>query len=508
MDNILVDTRLIINDGAELGSTRARHHQRRATLGHGRIRRGGLELEGERLADIVVLLAVDDLIHSKRRGGRFDLVGVVELGSAHIDLRASDIRPVRDVRREHTGVGRHAHRDGRDDIGGVRPSLARGRGLVDAVGVDPAGVLVGELCHGEGGGAVLGRGDVGERGRVGGVVALGGGGELERLPRLGGLAVDGLAHRELELARHHEGVVLLVGNVEGGRRAGFSNAERLGLVELLLVLLLAVGAFEHEIRSVGRALITRRRLGLHKVVQRAGKQWLVRGAELHHAVCVARLGVHKRFGAVPGNLVQLKRCPFEDFLGIGGIELRNGDAIARALGGDSSLHDHPHLLMRGRAVGNTGKLGAVRQVHLVAGVSGRLHLIHHINRTGVGNGDGEPCRTGAAGKRNVLSEGEAIGNLSGRALVIHVECGRQVRALGVHGIHEREGIGTWHEVDRALVHRDGVLDVRAVGHLFGRLLHNLVRALDGLETGGESLRTSLSVCLVGELHRRTGVAQG
>ena len=78
----------------------------------------------------------------------------------------------------------------------------------------------------------------------------------------------------------------------------------------------------------------------------------------------------------------------------------------------------------------------------------------------------------------------------------------------VHGIHEREGIGTWHEVDRALVHRDGVLDVRAVGHLFGRLLHNLVRALDGLETGGESLRTSLSVCLVGELHRRTGVAQG
>ena len=88
-----------------------------------------------------------------------------------------------------------------------------------------------------------------------------------------------------------------------------------------------------------------------------------------------------------------------------------------------------------------------------------------------------------------------------------MERGRQVGALGVHRVHERERVDTRHEVDRVLVHRDGVLDVGAVGHLLGRLLHNLVRTLDGLETGGERLRASLSVGLVGELHGSTGAAQ-
>ena len=163
--------------------------------------------------------------------------------------------------------------------------------------------------------------------------------------------------------------------------------------------------------------------------------------------------------------------------------------------------------MRGGAVGNAGDLGAVRQADLVTRVASGLHLIHHVDGARIGNSERQPRGAGAVVKRDVLGESGAAGHLGGRALVVHVERGRQVGALGVHRVHERERVGTRHEVDRVLVHRDGVLDVGAVGHLLGRLLHDLVRGLDGLETGGERLRASLGVGLVGELHGSTGIAQ-
>ena len=507
VDNVLVHARLAKGDGAELGSARTGHRQRRATLGHGSVRSGSLELERELLVDAVVLLTVDNLVHSKRRGGGLCLVGIVELSGAHIGLGARGVEPVRDVRREYAGVGGHAHRDGGDDIGGVRPALRGVRDLVDAVDIGLAGVLVGELGHGEGGGAVLGGRHVGELRRVGGVVALGGGGELERLADLGGKAVDGLRQIELELARHNKGVVLLVGDVEGGRRARLSNADCLGLVERLLVLFLAVGALEHEVGLVAGALIACGSLGLHEVVERAGQKRRLLGAELHHAVVVAHLRANKRLGAVPGNLVQLERGTAKDLLGVGGVGLRDSDAVTRTLGGGAGLHDGPLLLVRGGAVGNARDLGAVRQADLVARVAGRLYLIHHVDCARIGNSERQPCGAGAVVKRDVLGESGAAGHLGGRALVVHMERGRQVGALGVHRVHERERVGTRHEVDRVLVHRDGVLDVGAVGHLLGRLHHDLVRALDGLETGGERLRASLGVGLVGELHGSTGIAQ-
>ena len=507
VDNVLVHARLAKGDGTELGSARTGHRQRRATLGHGSVRRGSLELERKLLVDGVVLFAVDHLVHSKRRGGGLCLVGIVELSDAHIGLGALGVEPVRDVRREHAGVGGHAHRDGRNDVGGVGPALRGLRDLVDAVGVGLAGVLVGELGRGEGGGAVLDSGDVLKRRRVGGVVALGGGRELERLAGLGRQAVDGLRQAELELARHNKGVVLLVGDVERGRRARLSNANRLGLVERLLVLLLAVGALEHEVRLVAGALIACGSLGLHEVVERVGQKRRLLGAELHHAVVVAHLRANKRLGAVPGNLVQLERGAAEDLLGVGSVRLRDGDAVARSLGGGAGLHDGPQLLVRGGAVGNAGDLGTVRQADLVARVAGGLHLIYHVDCARIGNGKRQPRGARAVVKRDVLGEGGAAWHLGGRALVVHVERGRQVGALGVHRVHERERVGARHEVDRVLVHRDGVLDVGAVGHLLGRLHHDLVRALDGLETGGERLRASLGVGLVGELHGSTGIAQ-
>ena len=180
---------------AELGGAGALDGDLVAHLLAGLVEQSEGKLPGEALN----LLAVDGLVHRERGACGLGLVGVVELG----DVGAGGVSHLGSKDALGVALGGNLHRC--DDVGSIRPTLRGCRELVDRVGVGLAGVLVGELRHGKGGTTVLISHNVGENR---GVLIGADGTELERLARLGSLAVDGLCELELELARGRDvGVV-------------------------------------------------------------------------------------------------------------------------------------------------------------------------------------------------------------------------------------------------------------------------------------------------------------
>ena len=449
--------------------------------------------EGELGVLLGVLRTVDRLVDLDGGSCLLGLVGVVELG------RRGRAVGVGDGGSERVVVAALAHHNGGSDIGCLGPGTSTLRELghlVDGVGVGLAHVLVRELRHGEGGGAVLAGGDVLERGCA---LVGGGGGELERLAGLGGGAVDGLDQAELELAGDLLEHVVEEGGLGVLRGHGVRDGARR----------------ERAVAHVGADRDGRGHVAGHGPAHR-GRRGLMNEVLVGlTGVCQAELdlaeggagGAHRRGDVGLGHGSAHAGCPeleIELLVGLGGLTvhgLSDGDGRrARCLVEVVELSRarvRPVIDRSDKPVGGRVHLDAHRNNHVV--VSGPsiavvANLVNHIHiRAGLVK------RQLVKGRRTAGRDAHRTAELLARGLAIGIGLvERKLKGLvgldggrAVHGLAHRDdslAVGNMEVVERsraAIGNRAVVVDLR----------HKIARGVVNRD-----LDRDVDVCVVGPTH--------